>query len=248
MSNQIRILLADDNNAFTDLFESRLNLYSNIKIVGVAKNGSETTQMLNHIEIDVLLLDIVMPDIDGLEILRKINEMPINPMIIIISAISSEEITKIAFSLGARYYFVKPFDCDNLISTIKSEILNAVKPNMSDVNSHIRKIVTNILLQIKIPNYIQGFSFLREIIVLYIKRNCRNNISMLYNEIALSKNIKAASVYQAIRYAIQVAYQNNFGIKSNKHNDLLFNFNGMPNNLQFIKAVASIYKLTTNNN
>ena len=235
MSKSICIFIADDNKQYTELLKSRLQLNSSLEVIGIAHNGKDTVQMLFEKEADVLLLDIVMPDIDGLEIMRKIAGLKHKPIVIIVSALGTDDIIKQALSLGASYYFHKPVDCDVLISLIKSEISKTSEPEIPDDDILLRKNVTEILMNMKIPNNIQGFSYLRDIIILYVKQNCHNDLSKLYFEMAASKNTNPESIKQAVRYAIKLAFDNSTG-----STNTLFKNNIKPNNLQFIKAVSSI--------
>jgi two-component system response regulator (stage 0 sporulation protein A) len=74
--------------------------------------------MLLQTKPDVLLLDIVMPEMDGLEVLRKIMKENA-PVVFIISAIGNEKIAKQALTLGARYFLVKPLNTQVLVSIIR---------------------------------------------------------------------------------------------------------------------------------
>ena len=117
----VRILIADDNKEYSELLSALISLNDDIEVVGIAKNGTQTVEMLLQTKPDVLLLDIVMPEMDGLEVLRKI--MKDNaPVVFIISATSNEKIAKQALTLGARYFFVKPLDSQALVSKIRKVI------------------------------------------------------------------------------------------------------------------------------
>jgi two-component system response regulator (stage 0 sporulation protein A) len=88
--------------------------------VGVAYNGEQTIDLLNNVEADILLLDIVMPEMNGLELMQRIKNLSPKPTVIIVSALGTDFIIQKALSLGAAYCFNKPVDCDKLVSTIKS--------------------------------------------------------------------------------------------------------------------------------
>jgi len=117
----IRVLIADNSKDFAEMLSDTIQISSDIEIVGIAENGPQTITLLNQTKPDVLLLDIVMPDIDGLEVLRRINKVFDDeiPAIFMISALGNEEITELAISLGARYFFTKPINLKALISKIR---------------------------------------------------------------------------------------------------------------------------------
>lgn len=126
MSNEIRILISDNCVEFTQLFKSRLELFDDIKVVGVAYNGDQTIDLVQKTDADFLLLDIVMPEMNGLELMQRTKKINPKPSIIIVSALGTDIIVHKALSLGAVSYFNKPVDCDKLVAkmiSIKNENL-----------------------------------------------------------------------------------------------------------------------------
>lgn len=94
-------------------------MYPDIEIVGIAGDGDKTIKMLPLLHPDVLLLDIVMPEVDGLEVLRRIRGVHNGTVVYVISALGSDDIIRKALALGARYYFVKPFNTDSMVMRIR---------------------------------------------------------------------------------------------------------------------------------
>jgi two-component system response regulator (stage 0 sporulation protein A) len=119
MHNDIRIILSDNCIEFTELFKARLELYDGIEVVGVAYNGDQTIDLLHETEADFLLLDIVMPEMNGLELLQRIKNLNPKPAVIVVSALGTDVIVQQALSLGAVSCFNKPVDCDKLVETMK---------------------------------------------------------------------------------------------------------------------------------
>lgn len=122
MPDNISILIVDNSNEFAILFKSRLKLYNGIRVLPIASSAAEALLLLQNYEVDVLLLDIVMPHMDGLQLLQKIKEMNFDPVVIVVSALSTDAIVKKALSLGASCCFDKPIDCDKLICKINQLI------------------------------------------------------------------------------------------------------------------------------
>jgi two-component system response regulator (stage 0 sporulation protein A) len=116
---QIKVLIADNSSEFSSLFSRFLSLNADINIVGLARDGAETIEMLLQTKPDVLLLDLIMPHFDGLEVLQKIKGYATNPFIIVISALSNNEIRKQAIESGANHYFVKPLNMASVLSKIR---------------------------------------------------------------------------------------------------------------------------------
>lgn len=116
-----RILIADDNKDFTSIFKDYISLYNDIELVGIAENGCKTYEMLLQEKPDLLILDLVMPDMDGIEVLRRIRDMDgVKPVIFVISALSNDAITREALTLGACAYFIKPIDLESIVSRIRA--------------------------------------------------------------------------------------------------------------------------------
>lgn len=116
---QIKVLIADNSIEFSNLFSRFLSLNPDINIVGLAHDGAETIELLLQKKPDVLLLDLIMPHFDGLEVLHKIKCYDTNPFIIVISALSNNDIKRQAIESGANHYFVKPLNMASVLSKIR---------------------------------------------------------------------------------------------------------------------------------
>ena len=141
MNEKIKVVLADDSKDFLDVLESNLINEDDIQIVGIAKNGLEAVDLVKSKEPDVLICDIIMPHLDGIGVIEKLNSLNLNkiPKIIIISAMGLEKVTIEALNLGASYYLVKPFDYELLMRRIKdiSRDMNNNIQSYPYVNSYL---------------------------------------------------------------------------------------------------------------
>jgi len=244
----VRIMIADDNKNLSAILCDYLALYPDIEIAGVFGNGSEAYEMLHNIKPDVLLLDIVIPGIDGLEILRRIQAgNGWKPCVFIISALYNIEIREKALSLGANFFFIKPLDIESIAEKIravpdlyrteyaKSAHVFEAMENLRDTEGKI----TEILLENGIPANIQGFRYMRDMIGLFCKQECRGRPAELYEKIALHHNTTPMRVKKAIHYAVKVAW--NRYTNDNAHgifHTIQKRPSGQPGNSQFIYAVA----------
>ena len=125
MSDNIRILIADDNYDFAMTLMGYLEREEGMEIVGRAKDGTEAYQMILETNPDVVLLDMIMPHVDGLGVLERVNDskMERKPLFIMLSAVGQDKITQKAISLGAQYYIVKPFEIKLLIKILRIFLL-----------------------------------------------------------------------------------------------------------------------------
>lgn len=114
------ILIVDDSAAMRSLLVSTLETLGNFTIVQ-APNGFEALRMLPREQVDLILTDINMPDINGLELLSFIRNNPIYkdvPVVVISTEGSRKDIEK-GISLGANEYLVKPFQPEQLLEIVK---------------------------------------------------------------------------------------------------------------------------------
>ncbi|MBB6635512.1 sporulation transcription factor Spo0A [Cohnella thailandensis] len=259
---RIEVFLADDNREFTNLLSEYIEEQDDMTVIGVAYNGEEVIRQLeeNRIVPDVMILDIIMPHLDGLGVLEKLRELNLSPMpkIIMLTAFGQETITQRAVQLGASYYILKPFDMDVLANRIRqlagaavstpaisasssstitrsATIVPIGKPKNLDAN------ITSIIHEIGVPAHIKGYQYLREAITMVY-----NNIEILgaitktlYPAIAEKFKTTPSRVERAIRHAIEVAWTRG-NIDSISH---LFGYTiniakSKPTNSEFIAMVA----------
>ena len=119
-----RILITDDNQEFCDILSKFLSKDDDFQVVGIAKNGLEALDKIVEEEPDILILDIIMPHLDGLGVLERLNKLELEkiPKVVILSAVGQDKITQRAIELGADYYVVKPFDFNTFIKRLKQII------------------------------------------------------------------------------------------------------------------------------
>jgi len=221
---KIDVILADDNREFTSLLSEFINDQDDMSVVGVAYNGNEVIRLIEQAKKvpDVLILDIIMPHLDGLGVLEQLREMNLHPQpkVIMLTAFGQENITQKAVQLGASYYILKPFDMDvltnrirQLVGTSPSSVLNSSissKTNVVPMNKgkNLDANITSIIHEIGVPAHIKGYQYLREAITMVY-----NNIEILgaitktlYPAIAERYKTTPSRVERAIRHAIEVAW------------------------------------------
>lgn len=130
MAEGIRVMIADDNKEFCELVQEYVEEQGDMQLVGVAYNGMEVLEKLDAALPDVLVLDIIMPHLDGLGVLEKLVERPVDnrPKVIMLTAFGQESITQRVIELGADYYILKPFNLDVLINRIRQLASNNYIP------------------------------------------------------------------------------------------------------------------------
>jgi two-component system, response regulator, stage 0 sporulation protein A len=256
---KIKVCVVDDNRELVQLLEEFLASEEDIEVVGVAHNGQDCLEMLENISPDVLVLDIIMPHLDGLAVLEKLREMNKQPMpnVIMLTAFGQEDVTKKAVDLGASYFILKPFDMDHLVSHIRqvsgqsSSVLRkstvgyrsqteAAKPKNLDAS------ITSIIHEIGVPAHIKGYMYLREAIsMVYNDIELLGSITkVLYPDIAKKFNTTASRVERAIRHAIEVAWsRGNIESISSLFGYTVSMTKAKPTNSEFIAMVADKLRL-----
>lgn len=243
---KIKVAIADDNREFADIMQEFLQQQPDIDLVGVAYNGEEILGVIHDKKPDILVLDIIMPHLDGIGVLERLSESgEKRPKIIILTALGQESVTQRVVELGADYYILKPFSMDVLINRVRQlagvitsqrpAVAQAIKARPVDVE------VTNIIREIGIPAHIKGYQYLRDAIMMIA-----NEIELLgavtkvlYPMIADKYSTTPSRVERAIRHAIEVAWSRGNMDMINR----IFGYTvklekGKPTNSEFMAMIA----------
>lgn len=264
---KLTVAIADDNERMLRLLEDIVRSDQELEVVATAKDGEEACKMIKETEPDVVLLDIVMPKLDGLGVLDRIHEdasIKKCPSFIMITAIGNEKITETAFLSGADYYIMKPFDNAVVINRIKQVKRNLAVQKKSEsrkVNPYekmeesaprnLEADVTNIIHEIGVPAHIKGYQYLREAIMMSVDDiEMLNSITkILYPTIAKRYQTTPSRVERAIRHAIEVAWSRG---KMDTIDELfgytIHNGKGKPTNSEFIALIADKIRLDYKHN
>lgn len=241
----IKVLIADDNKEFCDLLKEFINHQDDFVLAGIANNGLEALEIIQQQAPDVMVLDIIMPHLDGIGVLEKLSSGIVNhrPKVIMLTAFGQESITQRAVELGADYYILKPFDFSVLATRIRqlaegvtvSTYISPSKPRNLDV------AVTNIIHEMGVPAHIKGYHYLREAILCVINEvNLLGAVTKeLYPMIAQKYQTTPSRVERAIRHAIELAWDRGNIEMMTKFFGYTINLErGKPTNSEFIAMVA----------
>ena len=268
MKEKITVLIADDNQDFSKTLATYLGNEDDMEVVGIAKDGIEAIDLIKAFSPDVAILDVIMPHLDGIGVLERINSnnnIEKNPICIMLSAVGQDKITKKAIALGADYYVVKPFDIELLMRRIR-EIKNfKPMPNNNFIGrelvrqyieidssrrggENLEASVTNIIHEVGVPAHIKGYQYLREAIMMVVKDiDVINQITKsLYPQIAQKFNTTPSRVERAIRHAIEVAWaRGETNLMENIFGYTVSATKGKPTNSEFIAMIADKLRLET---
>lgn len=258
---KINVAIADDNDRMLQNLEEIISKDSQINLVGKAKNGEEAYEMIKTKNPDVMLIDLIMPKMDGLTVIEKANrelDAKKRPTFLVTSAIGNENVIEDAFSLGIKYYIMKPFQSEMVLSKIKNykgtlarknnenSRVNPYESKMEYMERNLETDVTEIIHEIGVPAHIKGYVYLRDAIMLAVNDSeiLHSVTKVLYPTVAKKHQTTASRVERAIRHAIEVAWGRG---KMDTIEDLFgYTINtckGKPTNSEFIALIADKIRL-----
>ena len=255
---QLNVAIADDNERMLELLGEMIENDKELRLVGKANNGEDMYHIIKSEEPDVVLLDLIMPKMDGLSVMESIGldrTVKKHPSFIVVTAIGQERITEDAFAKGAAYYIMKPFNNETVLQRIKNtghqirqdsrrenvQMISELKAQESLENQ-----VTDMIHEIGIPAHIKGYHYLREAILMAVDdMDVLNAITkILYPTVAKRYQTTSSRVARAIRHAIEVAWsRGKLDTLEELFGYTVSNGKGKPTNSEFIALVADTIRL-----
>lgn len=198
----IKILFVEDNEQTMKAYVKSIEGKKNFELVGKAYNGIEAIEILKNKEVSFVILDLMMPELDGIEVLKYIDGMSKKPNVIITSGISTSYTVSESMKHETIYYLLKPFNIEVLINKIE-EIEKDKNYNFlveSKINSYLNLM--------GIPCRLKGYIYLKKGIERIVHYGTENpNINMIYLEIARIYNVTPKSVEKSIRDVVAATFE-----------------------------------------
>ncbi len=207
-----RLFVIDDNKDLVGMIKEYFKKSQDIEVSMEAKDGNEGILMIdkNVDDFDIILLDLVMPNKDGLNVLEYLNKNNIDKKVIVLTAYNTQEVIRKVASLGASYFMVKPFELSDLETKIKElTIRKTTKGESIDLfHNNLQISITKMLHELGVPSHIKGYQYIREGITLVYKNpEIVGGITKeLYPEIAKKFDSTVSRVERSIRHAIEVSW------------------------------------------
>ncbi|MGI5971416.1 MAG: sporulation transcription factor Spo0A [Oscillospiraceae bacterium] len=247
MKTTIKTAIADGNEEFRKILEEIISSEPGFEVVGSASDGLEALEVIENTKPDVLITDVVLARLDGMDVLRAVNQMEKDrPAVILLSSFASEDLIAEASELGAYYFMLRPFRSENLIERLRrcADRKRAGRTTLvkaAGSERSLESVVTEIIHDIGVPAHIKGYQYLRESIITAVKDMDVINAmtKVLYPSVAKSFGTTPSRVERAIRHAIEVAWdrgdletlQKYFGYT-------VSDAKGKPTNSEFIAMIA----------
>lgn len=241
---KMRVLIADDNREFCEILKEYLTSQDDFELVGMANNGIDALEIVREKQPDIIVLDIIMPHLDGIGVLERLasGNYGNRPKVVMLTAFGQESMTQRAVELGADYYILKPFDIEVLGNRLRQLADGQQVTTHQPVKSRNLDLeVTNIIHQMGVPAHIKGYQYLRDAILLVIGEiNLLGAVTKeLYPMIAQKYNTTPSRVERAIRHAIELAWDRGNVDMMTKFFGYTINVErGKPTNSEFIAMIA----------
>ena len=251
---KIKILVVDDDENYAKSLVEYIKTQSDTEAVGYALDGEEACMMIEETAPDAIILDIILPKLDGMGVLRRLSKTSLEkkPHVLVSSSSSLNSLYDMASKYGASYYMIKPQGESSIIDAVRDmcgiRVVNTpeVPKGIKDDTYDLESIVTDFIHELGVPAHIKGYHYLRTAIMMVVKdMDLLNYITKeLYPEIAKAYQTTSSRVERAIRHSIEVAWTRG---KVQTMNDVFgYTINtgkGKPTNSEFIAMIADRIRL-----
>ncbi len=252
--DKIKVLVADASEEFRKLLVDTLSEELDMEVVGSTGDGDEVMRLARAAEPGVVVMDIVLGGMDGLEVLAALDHLPApKPRVLVLSSFAQGNVAELAAGFGADYFMIKPCRTTTVVERVR-QLGTKLQPLGNEPlaksggsrSMSLESEVTTIIHEIGVPAHIKGYQYLREAIIIAVEdMEVINAVTkILYPEVAKRFNTTASRVERAIRHAIEVAWdrgdletlQKYFGYT-------VSNAKGKPTNSEFIAMIADKLQL-----
>lgn len=207
MENAYRLIVIDNDQNTINQLENYFSSHAVMNVVKTFNDGKEGLDyLLNHKDLfDVLVLDLILPGIDGITILEELKKSRLNKKIVVLSSYRDEKIIKNMDEYGVNYYMLKPFSLESLELRIKDIMLS---DNKKQSSSDTQKLISKMLHTLGVPSHIKGYIYIRDSVTLMMnsKEQVGGITKEIYPEIARKYNTTSSRVERAIRHAIEISW------------------------------------------
>lgn len=250
-----RLLIIDDNRNLVEMIKEYFNDSADIKVTLTAYDGAEGILLVDKKkdEYDVVLLDLIMPNKDGVAVLEYMRKKGIDKDVIILTSYNTQDMIRKVSEMGVSYFILKPFELIDLEKRI-TELREGVKlegRNLDIYHNNLQKSITTTLHELGVQSHIKGYQYIREgITLVYERPELVGGITKeLYPEIAKKYNTTVSRVERAIRHAIEVSWnRGNWQLMEEIFGHSVDIDKAKPTNSEFIVTVADKLRLEFNKN
>jgi len=247
MEKSYRVLLANSSEDFSNKLSSLLQTTDRYSVIGAANDGLRAIELLKTTKPEILIVDTMLPQADGIAVLEAANTMDRKPMLLVMADFMTEFISGLLLSQGVQYILLKPCTPEAVLERLE-EMREALKHQKrhSRLETNIEAMVTSMIHEIGVPAHIKGYQYLREAIMIAVKdMDVINAITkILYPQVAKTFHTTPSRVERAIRHAIEVAWdRGDLDTLQRFFGYTVSNTKGKPTNSEFIALIADKLQL-----
>lgn len=245
--NKIKVLMIDDNKELIEAVKEYFKSSELIEISSTAYDGVSGLEKIENDIYDVIILDLIMPNKDGIYVLEQMKEKNLDKKIIVATSYNATEVIRQVSEFGVNYYILKPFDFIDLEKRIL-DLCNS-KKSSKNIDLHYNNLqisITKILHELGIPSHIKGYQYIRDGIGLVFENpEIIGGITKeLYPELADKFDTTVSRVERAIRHAIEVSWnRGNWDLMEEIFGNSVDIDRAKPTNSEFIVTVADKLRL-----
>ncbi|MBQ5972829.1 MAG: sporulation transcription factor Spo0A [Oscillospiraceae bacterium] len=240
-NSAVSVFIADSSAESREILSGLAAADDRIRVVGTAASGSEASAEVLRARPDVLLTELLLPELDGFALVRALSEKlgADMPAVVMLSDFASPLVMREVAAAPISYFFLKPVPGAQLLSVLLDAAAGRSEagPRAGDLLSDI----TQLLHDIGVPAHIKGYQYLREAILLSVRDpDIINSVTkILYPEVAKTYRTTPSRVERAIRHAIEVAWDRGDVDEIQKiFGYTVSNVKGKPTNSEFIAMLA----------
>lgn len=234
----IRVLVVDDDYDECEIIRRAFEIADDIEVCGIVNDGVAGVEMTKKLMPDVILLDIIMPNIDGLEVAKKIRELDMekDPKIIMFTTIGNQNVINTAFGIGVDYYLKKPVNLLSLIEKVRMVHKNKAYTDMYNINKSNFRVIKETINKICIPINLTGYKYIVQVVDIMLEKN-NMTFKQMYEIVAEKNNTSSQCVEVSVRNAIRRATE----IQSDFYKSI-FDSNGgkIPTNSVFFEKIKEV--------
>ena len=202
-----RVVIADASEEFRQMFADMIESETDLYLTGQTGDGEELLELISRTNPDVVVMDLLLTGMDGLEVMEKLGEK--KPKMLVLSSFSNASLTEEVSARGGAYCMLKPCRMSTVLERVRQlASAQTAEEEQEDAARALERRVTAIIHEIGVPAHIKGYQYLREAIILVVNDMDTINAvtKVLYPAVAKKFGTTASRVERAIRHAIEVAW------------------------------------------
>ena len=239
MKDNMKVVLVDADESFRMMLRQMIEAAGDFEVAGSVGNGAEAWRIIARECPQLVVMDVILPELDGFGLLDRLASMAARPRAILVSAFCQGQMVKRAMKQGAEAFIPKPCEMEELLGQMRRAAQRAEEENARD--AALERLVTPGIHEVGMPAHIKGYQYVREAIILTIKDvNMINAVTKaLYPAVARRYNTTPSCVERAIRHAIEVAWnRGDLDTLQRFFGYTVSHSRGKPTNSEFIAMIA----------